>query len=123
MTLKTSAKERKTYPQFIFVVSVEGEVVESSWTNNVSLVHVFEIAKDEVSRIISGNQGMCTVWQKSEDVTSSGTPKYVKVFYATTNETSIIPTSPQGGFLANQYRNFDSSKWYDNRLNPIRITL
>jgi hypothetical protein len=124
MTLKTTAKERKTYPQFVFIVSVGKEVVESSWTTDSKLVNIFEMARNEVNRVRESS-GTCTVWQKIDEVTSSGTPLYNRVFYATTNESftklEVTPSAPQEGFLTKQYRNFDSSKWRDNRLNPIKV--
>jgi len=123
MTLKTNAKERKNYPNFVFILSVEGENIESSWTTETNLAAVFELARIEVNRVRESN-GMCTVWQKTEQTTSSGTPVYIKAFYATTTESftrlEVTPSLPQEGFLTKQYRTFNSSKWYENRMNPIK---
>ena len=130
--VKTSVKAQKTYPNFIFILSITdtgldtGKIIGSSWTNESTLVNVFDLAKIEVARVRQ-YETICTVWQKSEEVTSSGVPIYIKAFCVTIDRHFELRVSPisryetQKGVLVRQHRSFDSSKWNDNLLNPLEI--
>jgi len=123
--MKMTVKERKTYPNFVFVVKAEHEILDSSWTMETDLLCVLEMARIELGHV-TALDGMVELWQKTSQTTPGGKPIYNEVFVIRPPYTKDIPLEVlalninRRGYLLNQSQSFDSSKWYDNRLNPIQ---